>query len=362
MRDALLVFLGRDGGLEGWLRLADGRVAARGADAGEAPRGDALVAIVPGEQVALHWLALPAGLSEAQATGAARLAAAELSAQPVAELHVAVGPDRDGERCVALAPAEAMQAWLATLAGSGLDPDRMLPETLLLPAPAEGLASSNAGSVFLYRGRSEAFAAEPELAGLLLAGREAVDLTPEDFEAGLATALAEAPVDLRQGPFGRRREWRVAPARLRRLALLTAMLLLASLAVQVAAIARYIFAADAAEAETRRIAQTALPRSGAVANPGAALQGRIAELRGGGAGFGATAGTVFAAVRDTANVELSALSFSPDGSLRTTVSADAPAAIDLLRQRIEDKGFAVEAGAPRAGGGRRIADLTVRPR
>jgi general secretion pathway protein L len=255
-----------------------------------------------------------------------------------------------------------MEAWLATLAESGLDPDRMLPETLLLPAPAEGLASWNAGSVFLYRGLDDAFAAEPDLAGLLLAGRDPVELAPDDFEAGLATALAEAPVDLRQGPFGRRREWRVAPAKVRRLALLTALLLLASLVVQVAAIARYIFAADAAEAETRRIAEAAVPRSAAVPNPAAALQSRIAELRGGGAGFGATAGTVFAAVRDTANVELSSLSFSPDGSLRTTVSADAPAAIDSLRQRIEDRGFAVEAGAPRSGGSRRIADLTVRPR
>ncbi|MEA3065611.1 MAG: hypothetical protein QOJ27_2063, partial [Sphingomonadales bacterium] len=30
MREALLLFLGRGGGVDGWMRIADGRVAARG--------------------------------------------------------------------------------------------------------------------------------------------------------------------------------------------------------------------------------------------------------------------------------------------------------------------------------------------
>ena len=144
--------------------------------------------------------------------------------------------------------------------------------------------------------------------------------------------------------------------------MLAAALLLVSLAVQVAAIARYSFAADAAEAETRRVAAAALPRSPGVADPQAALTQRLAELRGGGAGFGATAGALFEAVKATPNVELTALAFAPDGLLRATVQADTPAAIEALRQRVEASGFAAEAGAPRSGGGRRVADLMVRPR
>ncbi len=366
MREALLLFLGRDGGVDSWIRLAEGTVGERGAglEGADGHRSAPVVAVVPGEAVTLRWMELPAGLSPAQAAGAARLMVAELSAQPVGELHVAVGRDSgDGAgRCVGLVPMETMRTWLDGLEGAGFDAERIVPETLLLPVPEEGLATWDSGLLRLYRGREEAFAAEPELGDLLVAGRDAVPIDAEAFAAGLADALDRAPLDLRQGPFGRRRDWRVAPARARRLAMFTATLLLISLAVQVALIARYMFAADAAEAETRRIAAAALPRSAGVPDPQAALIQRLAELRGGGAGFRATAGTLFEAVRATPNVELTSLAFSPDGLLRATVQADSPAAIEALRQRVEASGFSAEAGAPRSGGGRPVAELMVRPR
>lgn len=366
MREALLLFLSRDGGVEGWIRLADGAVAARGAglDGADAHRSAPVVAVAPGEAVSLRWLELPAGLSPAQAAGAARLMVAELSAQPIGELHVAVGPGAPGAaaRCIGLVPIETMRSWLDGLEGAGFDAERIVPETLLLPVPAEGLATWDSGLIRLYRGEGEAFAAEPELGDILVAGRSAVPVEPEAFAAGLGEALERAPLDLRQGPFGRRRDWRVAPARARRLAVLTAALLLLSLAVQVALIARYIFAADSAEAETGRIAAAALPRNPGLSDPQAALRQRLAELRGGGAGFRATAGAVFEAVKATPNIELTALTFTPDGLLRASVQADSPAAIEALRQRVEASGFAAETGAPRSGGGRPAADLNVRPR
>jgi general secretion pathway protein L len=366
VREALLLFLGRAGGFDGWLRIAAGEVAARGAglDGSEAHRSAPVVAVAPGDSVSLRWVDLPAGLSPAQAAGAARLMAADYSAQPLDQLHVAVGGEaaEGGGRCVGLVPLETMRAWLATAEEAGFDPERLIPETLLLPAPPDGVATWDAGPLRLYRGRDEAFAAEPELGELLLAGRPAAPIEDGAFEPGLAEALEQAPLDLRQGPFARRRDWRVAPARARRLALLTAALLLVSLAVQVAAIARYNFAADEAEAETRRVAAAALPRSPGLTNPEAELTRRLAELRGGGAGFGATVGAVFEAVKATPNIELTALAFAPDGTLRATVQADSPAAIEALRQRVEASGFAAEAGPPRSGGGRRVADLTVRPR
>jgi general secretion pathway protein L len=366
MTEALLLFLSRDGGVEGWIRLADGAVAERGIglEGAEAHRSAPVVAVAPGESVTLRWLELPAGLSPAQAVGAARLMVADLSAQPVAELHVAVGRgSADGAgRCVGLVPMETMRTWLDGLEGAGFDAERIVPETLLVRAPAEGLATWDSGLLRLYRGPDVAFAAEPELGDLLIAGRAAVPVDADSFAAGLAGALDEAPLDLRQGVFGRRRDWRVAPARARRLAVLTAALLLISLAVQVALIARYIFAADSADAETGRIAAAALPRSAGHPDPQAALTQRLAELRGGGAGFRATAGTLFEAVKATPNVELTALAFSPDGLLRATVQADSPAAIEALRQRVEASGFSADAGAPRSGGGRPVAELMVRPR
>jgi hypothetical protein len=76
MNDALLLFLGRDGGIEGWARIADGAIAERGAgtEGSEAHRSAPAIAVAPGEEVTLRWLDLPPGLSPAQAAGAARLA------------------------------------------------------------------------------------------------------------------------------------------------------------------------------------------------------------------------------------------------------------------------------------------------
>ena len=70
---------------------------------------------------------------------------------------------------------------------------------------------------------------------------------------------------------------------------------------------------------------------------------------------------VFEAVRATPNVELNGLSFTPDGALRATLAADNPATLDDVARRVGAAGFEAELGPPRNGGGRRVADLSVRP-
>jgi general secretion pathway protein L len=365
LNDALLLFLGADEGFAGWLRLEGGVVSARGPGLDGLPAtegGLPIVAVVPGEAVTLHWIELPAGLAPAQAAAAARLMAAELSAQPIGEMHVAVGREAGGPRCTAIVPAAAMADWLERLAAAGFDPDLMVPEALLLPEPAEAIVRYDRGDMALYRGPALGFATEPELAALLLGEKAAIMLDGDAFEAGLSEALADPEVDLRQGPFARRRQWTLEWGVVRRLALLAAAILFVTLAIQIASILRYTFAADALEAETRRVAAAALPRSPAINDASGDLEARLSELRGGGAGYGAIAATLFDAVRATPNAELSALTFSPDGSMRATVQADTPATLAALSARIEAGGFTVEAGVPRGGGGRQVSDLMVRVR
>lgn len=360
MNDALLVFLSRAAGIDGWLRMADEEVVGRGQglDGAGGHRGVPVVAVAPGEEVTLRWLDLPDGLTRAQAAGAAGLMAADFLAQPVEQLHVAVG--REG--CAAFVPLGRMERWLEALQDAGVEAARLVPETLLLPPPEEGFVCCDTGLIRLYRARAEAFAAEPDLGALLLAGRPCAEGDGAAFEAGLASALDAAEVDLLQGRFARGRRIRIDAGRARRLAMLVAALLLLTLAVQVGAILRYSLAADSAEEETRGIAAAALPRRAGVPDPARALAARLVELRGGGAGFGATAGALFDGVKATPGVELSALSFAADGLLRTTVASDNPTAVDALRQRVESSGFAVSSGVPRSGGGRRIAELIVQPR
>jgi general secretion pathway protein L len=372
--DALLIFLDIHNQFEGWLHVRGRSIAARGKELDGVPplldsetgRPIGLVAVVPGEMTSLHWLEVPAGLAPAQAAAAARLMASEVSAQPLEQMHVAVGPAVDGSplRAVALVPARVMAGWLSKLQEEGLDPDLVLPEPLLLRPPAEGFVRYDRREVPIYRGAADAFSLEPDIAGIITASAPIEAVGAEAFEGGIFEAIARPPVNLRQGAFAKRRRWKIEWKLVRRLALLLAAILVVSFAIQVVSIWRYTYAADALEAEADRIAAGALPgrRSGPVTDAPAQLEQELADLRGSGAGYAALASVMFAAVRATPNAELSAILYDRDGSMRATVMADSPATISALEQRIEANGFAVESGPLRTGGGKPTADLTVQAR
>lgn len=368
--DALLIFLGRHEGVDGWLQLHGGAVVARGTGLEGLPElADPhtgvllrIVAAVPGDAVAIHSFEIPEGLAPAQAAAAARIMAAEVSAQPVADMHVAVGPERKGEalRPAALMPALAVADWLGRLQAQGLDPDSLVPEPLLLAAPEEGFRRYDRDGLPLYRSRHEAFSVEPDLAALITRDAPVETIDDKAFETGLGDAIAAPVIDLRQGAFAKRRRWAIDWKRIRRMALVAVGILLLTLAIQIASIFRYTFAADALEAEAAELAGGVLPGSGRVTDPARQLESRLTELGGGGAGYGALASGLFAAVRATPNVQLTALTFDREGSLRATVQGDTPAAFTALAQRTEGSGLEVEIGPIRSGGGRPTAELTVR--
>ena len=339
----LIVFADETGRLGCWLRL-DGDQTASGEVAAGLPAGAAsTVLVVPGEQVAIHWVELAEGLTGPQAAAAARLMLADASAEPLAQIHIAVGRAERGLTPVALAPAGAMSAWLAAAAAAGLDPDVVTPSPMLLAPPEAGFVRRQVTTVWDYRGPAAAFAIEPDLAEPLV-GEASVDTIDEArFAAGLPAVLAAPALDLRQGPFVRRRQWRMQGKRLRRVAALAVALAMLSLAVQVATILSFTFAADRIEAEAAALAGAA--GAGADARPG----------------FGAAAALLFEAVRATPNVELSRIDYRADGSLEATVMLDSPATFDALKARIEAGGLSVEPGERRSAGGRPTADLTVRP-
>ncbi len=306
---------------------------------GAAPQpGARRVRVVPGDEVAIHWLELAEGLTPAQAAAAARLLLADASAEPLEEMHVAVGRPERGLTPVALARNARMAEWVAS------DPDVVLPSPFLLRPPAEGLVCRDAGgAVPDYRGEAAAFSVEPELAALLAGDAPIAPIDEEAYAAGLAEALAEPAINLRQGRFARRRSWRMEKGAARRVALLALALVAATLLLQVATIMRYAFAADRLEAEAAALSASA--PAGADGRPG----------------FAPLAAILFEAVRAVPNVELSRLDYRPDGSLSAIVLYDSPATLATLRSRIEAGGLAVEAGGPQGGGTRPGIELVLRP-
>ena len=144
----LIVFADAGGALGCWLLIDREAVGPSGEVAAGLPAGwSNAVLVVPGEQVTLHWLDLADGLAPAQAAAAARLMLADASAEPLAQMHVAVGSAERGLTPVALVPASLMTEWLAAAAAAGVEPERIIPSPQLLAPPDEGFVRRDVGAV-----------------------------------------------------------------------------------------------------------------------------------------------------------------------------------------------------------------------
>lgn len=354
---ATLVFLPADTGLLRWWRDTGGRVA-EGEGAPPPIDDDRLVAVAPAEAVTLHWAALPAR-TPAQAVAAARILIAEASAVPAAELHVAVG-EGEGERPIAVVAMPAMASWLAMLAERGIDPDAIVPAPLLLPAPAEGFSRAELGGHGVVRGATNGFADEARLTELVTGGVAPVTLGREVLDRAFADAVAAPPLDLRQGPFARRRRVGLDWALIRRLGWLAAAVLLVVLATSLVRLARYSFAADALEAQADRLAATGLPRGETITDADRQLTERLGAVRGPGLGFTGMAAAVFGAVRATPGTEVTGLDFQPTGDLKLSVAAARESLPTDLKRAIERAGFTVDVSTFTSTNGRVTGEMTVR--
>ncbi|WP_375404298.1 type II secretion system protein GspL [uncultured Sphingomonas sp.] len=339
-----------------WARVEDGAlVEGEGvpAEFGE------VIAVAPADAVALHWAELPSR-STAQATAAARLLAADASAEAVSDLHVAIGDEGPGDRPIGVVGVDAMRRWLVDLAQVGVDPVAVVPAPMLIPAPAQGYARAEIGGQGVVRGPAAGFADEARLTELLTGG-----VAPDTLGRGeIAAALGRAgwALDLRQGLFARRRrigiDWRL----IRRLGWYALAILLATLSIDLARLTRYSVGADMLEARADAVAVQGLPRGGTVTDAPRQLDERLAALRGPGQGFSATSAAAFAAIRSVPGSELTNLSFEPNGALRLGITTATEASVTDLKSAIERAGFAVAAGTFQSAGGRVSGEFTVSPR
>jgi len=355
-----LLFLPPADGEPRWIRVGDDGVLARGRGVPEA-NADPVVAVPSADAVTLHWAALPAR-SAAQATAAARIVVAEASAAPIGDLHVAVGePEGEsGERPIAVVAHAAMVDWLARLARAGIEPAAIVPAPLLVAAPTEGFVRAELAGQGVVRGAASGFADEARLTDLLTAGVSPRSLDRGEVDGGLAAAAKSPAIDLRQGPYARRRRRGINWAVVRRSVALTLAVLATTLAIDLVRIAKYSFAADAAEVRADAVARTGLPRGATVVDPGRQLAERLGEVRGPGLGFSATAAAVFGAVQRVPGAELTALDFQPGGDLRIGVAASRESEPTDLKRAIEAAGFRVDAGTFQSAGGRVTGEMTVR--
>lgn len=327
-----------------WQRLDGARVLAAGDGWPQPDAATPLVLAVPGEAVVLHWLDLP-DLAPAQAAAAARLALAERLAET--DPHIAVAPG-SGLRPVAAVAREQMAAWLAEAARAGWKPAALIPDPLLLPAPASGWAVAHDGARMLARSRTSAFALETELAAAIIG---------TDATMAAQPALPDSlPLDLLVGEYAPVTRWQPDARQLRRLALLAAAIAGLWLGGDLAALLRARSAASAADAQTVALA----PGSSDGAAALAALQTQ-AQARGAAGGLAALAGPVVQALAARPGAGLASLAYTPSGGLVAGVAGGAGEA-QALAAALAQTGLNASVGATRATADGSISDVTVRSR
>lgn len=363
MTDTMVLFLPAANAPWRWLRIANEMVAARGEGFPDTIDPDAPpVVVAPADAVTLHWAELP-DRSVAQAIAAARLLAADASAAPIGELHVAVGREGDNaERPIGIVSMVQMQSWLTELAASGIDPAMVLPAPMLLPRPDSGYLRADLGGEGVVRGPTSGFADEARLTELVTGGVAPEVLGRDELESAIVAAVAAPALDLRQGVFARRRRIGIDWALVRRLGWLCVAILSITLCISLVKILRYSVEADALQQRAEARARGGLPRGETVNNADRQLDERLARLRGAGLGFSATAAGVFSAVRSIPGAEVTALAFDPNGDMRVTVATTGEGAANDVKARIEQRGFSVRAGVFQTSSGRVTGELTVSAR
>lgn len=352
----IVLFLGEG---KSWLKIADDQITERGKGFPSHDDGTRIIGVVPASVVVVHQLAL-ADLTDAQATGAARIAVAENSASPIAALHVAVSAEIDGERTVVVLNAVHMTDYLAELVARGIDPEVIIAAPLILHRPDIGYLVADLGSETIVRGRDGAFLDDPVLTPLLTGG-EIVVLDSDAIDAALVAAAAAPEVNLRQGAFARRRHWAVETDRLRRIGWLTAACLASLLILPIAELIHLNAAARRIEAKNIEVAQSTLQGT-VITNPLAQLNEQLAARGGAGGGFLPLANAVASAAKASAEVELGTMTFDSDGGLHVSAHAAGLPDLAAFEAHVVASGLTVTPAPVVVETGRPTRDFTVRAR
>lgn len=316
-----------------------------------------LIAVLPGDDIALHRLAL-LETDPAARLIEARMRATDLSAQPIEDVHVAVGPaDSEGSSWVALIDRERMASHLSHATVDGKAPAAMVPAALLLP-PAESSPSlARLGDRVLLRTHDLAALVEPPLAssltGTSLMGRF---ITLGEFKPGTPASL---PLDLLQGDFAPRLKWwalRWVRLGALGLGLLVALLLFAPILIREARNAAAVAAYDHAVVE---LANQTLGKPHATAERAAralAIERRNAE----GPALAAKLTSVSRAIEQTMGAELESATLQPDGKLELKLGGSAEA-IRMLSAKLEGGPFDTKAHGTNVIMGDRVAGRAANP-
>lgn len=331
----------------------------------EAAAGRRIVLFVPARDVRLTSVTVPARQAQ-KILQAAPYVLEDQLAEDVDTLHFAIGPDAhrrrpDEPHPVAIVARERMEAWLAPLRAVGLRADAVIPETLGLPPPEDdrwvGLVDAGRATV-----RSSAFGgfscalddlpaylqiADPEArASLRLfvtrnveydfsrAGRPAELLpgNPGVLEVLVRHWRPETSINLLQGTYSEKEDWRRLAQPWRLAAGLAAAWIGAALVAEAAQALRTGHALRELEAANVARYQSLFPAETRIVDLGAQARQQLEALRSGSARapLFALLDTVAGALAATPGLTLQALQFR-EGALYLSLTGSDLATLEALR-------------------------------
>lgn len=348
-----------------WWRVEAGVVTASGEDASwvelSVEGGSELVALAPAGAVRLV-VTEPVGATDRQAAAIAAAAAREASAADGSALHAVatmIGAGEERRSMAAVVAAGVVERWLEWLGALGRDPEAIVPSQLLLPAAAEW-TDLRVGNEHLVGRGDLRFPYEPALAEALIGEERVRRLGSQEVEAALVRLAEATPLDLRQGPFARRRSVRIEQRQWRELAALAACVPLLALAAALVTVVRVNGAADRLDRQTEEVASAALGRSVAAEQALTELDLQAARLGGAGGTLAGPMAALFQQMQADPSVTATALGWRGDGTLSTTLAAARVEDINRLLIALQRNGYKVTAVPRSAADGRQMADITVR--
>jgi len=380
VRENLFIRLGATQQVE-WLSETEPKQVREGslAEAAAAASGKQVTVVVPGTDVILTKVAVPTRNRSRMAAAVPYLLEEQL-ATDVDVSHFALG-ERDAEGLVAVAVVSqaCMDGWLARLAEAGVQADRLIPETLLLPytpdvwsllverdcvnlrnAPQGGMALDSANVAFILRRAVAELEVKPaQLHARMANGAADGAMFPEDLGVEVRIEPLELPplaflarqahedgvIDLLQGPYSRReqlgklwRPWRPAAA-------LLAVWVVLQFGVKIFEHHELQVQDDRLREEISRIYLQTFPEAKRVVDARLQMQQHLTELRGGTGnvgGFLKILAEVSTPAADLGGVEIDRLSYK-DGELNIALMISDLQRLEQLKDRLSsDTHMAVE--------------------
>lgn len=346
-----------------WWRADDGHIVARGQDfsppsATPGSEQGVVLALIPAADTVIRVLDM-GEMGAAQAEAAARYRAADLSIGGDLFVGVrALGGETMHVLCATISRAR-MADHLAELALRGLDPDVLVPVGLLLPASDTPVAAMF-GDLGADRLGDLVLPLDDALGALLLGDTPAAALDHDARDAAMIAALADPPLNLRQGDFARRTPlFALGTGQGRALAWLLGALLLVSLAIPLVEIGKNYLGADLAERRALASAQRLVPQATDIAQAEKQLDTRLAARGAGNAIATVPLSGLLSAMQPVPGVTIRQADYRPGGVIAAMIAAPRVEDLNAVLIALQNNGYTVTAANRSDATGQAVADITV---